>query len=953
MSPAVAPLVAGWRLRQPWPGAVLAGPSQGGQGPATFPATLLELHVELFIGGVWLDITSDVRYRDATVIINRGRMNEGSRVQASTAELELDNRTGKYSPRNPTGPYYGLIGRNTPIRIAVRGDYRFHGEVSSWPQTWVMSHAEVWTPIEAAGILRRLGQGVKPLRSALYRAITRSDAVLYWPLEDGPNSSQAAPAIGGDPPLRVTFTSGPGEFPFGAEGPPGGGFTVDATGDGDTIMGLSGAVTSPLGATHKQFMHQSVWRADLSFTPSDSTPITLYTTDSLVWFPKITAAGNLGLRVFDLAAFAEVVTLDSGISIIDSTWHHIAFSVRQSGANLNVKLYLDGVEVEDDTLAGRTIGGFKRVTLNVGVPDSPRVGHMYLTESASTTAGALSVDPEHIDAIYGHPGETAADRMSRLCTEEGIALQIIGTAGDTAPMGAQRPEKLVDLLFEAAEADQGILFEPRDAFGFAYRTRVSLYNQPAKATLEVQGFHLTAVPLPVEDDRLIRNDVTAIRVDGSSYRHIVAEGRLSTLDPPDGVGTYDIDLRVNVEADAQLPDIAAWVAHVGTFDDVRYPDVSVGLHTLEVVADPLLPTNIPAVDIGDRFVMNNPPVWLPPDQIQQLVQGYTEELGGHLRTLVWHSTPSGPYDVAVLNDPVRGKLDTAGSELAEALTSGTTQFDVATTSGPLWTTDDAEFPFDVRCGGERMTVTDVAASAPTFNATGAAAHAVDAAVTPTMPSHLTGSLLLCLAAIRNSGTGFPDTPDGYIRLPVFDAGANVQLFARIAESASEAAPTITFSGSVAGADTSAQMCRCNGKWYDVANIISAKAACLNVSAQDIAYPGLTILEDNCIVFYIGWKQDDWTSVAVIAGATEIGEPDTTTGDDQGMVWDRVVQTTAAHIPAGAFVVTGGAAAISRGAVVALRCDAQEFTVTRSVNGVVKSHAAGADVRLWTPLVLAK
>ncbi|HZN70130.1 MAG TPA: hypothetical protein VFC00_00370, partial [Micromonosporaceae bacterium] len=63
MSPAVAPLVAGWQRHRPWPGAVLAGPSQGGQGPPTFPATLLELHVELFIGGVWLDITSDVRYR--------------------------------------------------------------------------------------------------------------------------------------------------------------------------------------------------------------------------------------------------------------------------------------------------------------------------------------------------------------------------------------------------------------------------------------------------------------------------------------------------------------------------------------------------------------------------------------------------------------------------------------------------------------------------------------------------------------------------------------------------------------------------------------------------------------------------------------------------------------------------------------------------------------------------
>ena len=31
---------------------------------------------------------------------------------------------------------------------------------------------------------------------------------------------------------------------------------------------------------------------------------------------------------------------------------------------------------------------------------------------------------------------------------------------------------------------------------------------------------------------------------------------------------------------------------------------------------------------------------------------------------------------------------------------------------------------------------------------------------------------------------------------------------------------------------------------------------------------------------------------------------------------------------------------------------QTFTVTRSVNGVVKAQASGADVRLWFPPILA-
>jgi hypothetical protein len=134
---------------------------------------------------------------------------------------------------------------------------------------------------------------------------------------------------------------------------------------------------------------------------------------------------------------------------------------------------------------------------------------------------------------------------------------------------------------------------------------------------------------------------------------------------------------------------------------------------------------------------------------------------------------------------------------------------------------------------------------------------------------------------------------------------------------------------------------------------------LNASAQDIGYPCLALTRpqldtaiNNAIVFYLGWKQDDWTSVATLAGATEIGEASSTTGDDQGLVWDYAIQTSATDIVPGSFVVTGGLAAISRGAVVAIRSNVQAATVTRSVNGVVKSHAAGTAVNVHKPARLA-
>ena len=70
--------------------------------------------------------------------------------------------------------------------------------------------------------------------------------------------------------------------------------------------------------------------------------------------------------------------------------------------------------------------------------------------------------------------------------------------------------------------------------------------------------------------------------------------------------------------------------------------------------------------------------------------------------------------------------------------------------------------------------------------------------------------------------------------------------------------------------------------------------------------------DGCLIVWVGWKQDDWISVA--SPGTEIMEGASSLGNDQGIVWAYQVQTTAAAVPINAFVVTGGGAAISRSMV---------------------------------------
>lgn len=80
----------------------------------------IDMQAELQIGGTWTNATPDARTNPG-VKIKRGRPDEGARVDPSTCNLTLLSPDGLYSGRNPNSPYFGLLGRNTPLRVSVSG----------------------------------------------------------------------------------------------------------------------------------------------------------------------------------------------------------------------------------------------------------------------------------------------------------------------------------------------------------------------------------------------------------------------------------------------------------------------------------------------------------------------------------------------------------------------------------------------------------------------------------------------------------------------------------------------------------------------------------------------------------------------------------------------------------------------------------------------------------------
>ncbi|MFE0132824.1 hypothetical protein ACFWY6_14835, partial [Streptomyces sp. NPDC059037] len=171
------------------------------------------------------------------------------------------------------------------------------------------------------------------------------------------------------------------------------------------------------------------------------------------------------------------------------------------------------------------------------------------------------------------------------------------------------------------------------------------------------------------------------RTGGSSARAVCESGPLSVLPPPDGIGRYTDSRTLNLYSDDQCSPYAWWGLHRGTWDEARYPSVSVALHEA-----PHLTEAVATVDVGDRAAILNPPPWLPPGTIELLVEGYTETLGVRTWEITFTCSPGGPWLVATLDDVAYAVAGSDGTELAAALDQATTVLDVRVTEGPQWPT---------------------------------------------------------------------------------------------------------------------------------------------------------------------------------------------------------------------------------------------------------------------------
>lgn len=589
-------------------------------------------------------------------------------------------------------------------------EWRFTGEASSFTPQGDLSGKNVVTPVDAAGILRRLGAGSRPLNSAMFRTMIGIGGdyvpLQYWPLEDGQTATQAASGLPGGPAMTLT-----GSATFADDNGVAGSEPLLTL-----AAGASLSTTIPAHAATNGFASQFLLKVPVE--PASETVFAQFTTTGSARTIKMGITPGAPARYF-------VRTYDASSALIAEYWADLSGSSDYTPTETDFFGHwaMWSVGVNDDfgspeafigigigtagpggyggAGAGASLGAVTAVRL-FGGANGASFGHLAIFVDASYN---FLTDAETTWlAFLGHAGEKAADRLARLFREKGIYFELIGNAADTSAMGPQKQSKFLDLVWDCVDADQGAFYEPRDALGGGYRTRASLYNQTPALQLSHTAGQLAEPFQPATDQQGLINYAIARREGGSFAISSVDSGPNNRNEPGSvagAVGEYEEDKTWNLATDAQLAPFAGWRTHLGTWPGYRYPSVTVDRSAPALKSNPALLGQVAMLDVGSVLEIDDLPTWLTPDAVPLIVRGTSEVMGNKSRgKITFNTSPAGPYTVAVLGV---SKLDTT-SVLAAPWNGTAGTFTV--TSGPLWTTVGAEWAggVDLNIAGQRVRV---------------------------------------------------------------------------------------------------------------------------------------------------------------------------------------------------------------------------------------------------------
>ncbi|MFE8962169.1 hypothetical protein [Streptomyces iakyrus] len=815
----------------------------------------------------------------------------------------------------------------------VARSYRFHGEVSEWPAETDESDTDSIVSITAQSLKRRLDSGRDPLQSILARRVPSYGPRAYWPLEEGADAAQAYSPIDGVQPmtaLNMQFAQ-ESSLPSSAALP-----TVN-TQNGAVTSRLSGQV--PAGGSASSW---SVWWLyRLNSQPSEyASYMSIETTGTVRgWRIQVKDTGSriMGYNSDGVAVVSQLIA--TGPDLFNQ-WVLCRFYASQSGGNVTWRVVWQDVGGDaggfDDTFAG-TLG---RVT-SVGSPpngwhqqmDGLALGHLSVWDATDTDAYD---NPDSTGTmLLGFAGEFTADRITRIARENDVPLTWRGKRFAGERVGPQPVDTFLTAVREATDADGGILLDQRARNGFLYLSPSALQNQTPKLVLNYTApGHVIGAFSPVDDDSALENDSTVQREGGSSGRYEKTEGSLN-VNPPevdeDGVGRYAKSVTLSLYADEQCEGLAAWRVHLGTWDEARFPTLTVDARA---IVDQL--PEVADLDVGDVIKLTNVPTKHSFNDLYLLVMGYTETLSQFRWQMTFNCVPYGPWMTAVVGE---ARADTSGSTLETAATSTATTLQVVNEGAPWARSGDYpdDFPMDILVDGERMTLTAVTgAREDSFNRTVAGGWGtMDTGQAWTV----TGT-----AADYAVGSGYGSTTQpttGIAHLTHTPApSADVDLYVDVATSVLAAGSSL-YAGPYVRANGNVDFYMARLDFTTAAGIVlTLRRRAANVETQLASYTtGLTHTAGT-------WYRVRLQAIgsALKAKVWPASQPEPTAWHIEAT---DTVLTAAATVGTRSYANTGSTPPSPQLRFRRFRIAApQAFTVVRSVNGVVKAQPAGARVSLF-------
>lgn len=647
---------------------------------------------QMFINGGW--VTVPVYTDQGPVTIERGYTDEGT-IRPSKLTMRVNDAAAPtLNPSNPASPLYGTGGRAVPVSVGT-STVRAWLETSSIDPDLTMSFTESpargmrWLDVEAQGPLFRIGQWSDTVQSPMARTFKQYPNLIgYWQGDDKSNLS----------PYRGVTAAQSGITLGDADGPMGGAGSF--VGSASTAV-ILGPVSASASAGFQVFFSTRM----PVLAPAVSTTLFQWRANGLL-FSFDVILGGFNLRTYLNGVLVHDLPSTWGGTVVTDwiTWRAKCY---QSGGNVIDEFawysQRTGVLGVTDTIPATTIDRLTsiRITGNAAVD-----GTRYAQIGALTTVADDLQSNAALASFVGYSGERAGVRFLRLMAEAGIAASVIGSTGTTMPMGAQKPDTLINLLRECAATEDGLIFDKRTTIGLVFRTRASRYNQVAALALT---YPTNLVPPMKErlDNVGVQNLVSLENRGGGTATATRSTGSMSVQNYPSGIGVFkggafpDVDVNVSDPA-IYLQPLADWYMARGTVPGPRFPTIQ-----LEVgLRSPALAAACQALEIGDRVTVTG----RLPDVLELQVIGIKEIIGTHTWDFTLTCIPGDVFQTGG-EDSAQFVLDAYASTIITAPAPASTGVSMVVGSpDPLDVWSTTSLPYPIMVSGERMTVT--AATAP-------------------------------------------------------------------------------------------------------------------------------------------------------------------------------------------------------------------------------------------------